>query len=101
KTKSPVILMAGVVFMAESVKLLSPDKTVLVPDLNAGCSLVDSSPYKDYLAWRKQYPNGIAVTYINSSAEVKSITDVVCTSSNAEKIIHSIPEDRPILFGPD
>ena len=69
--------------------------------MNAGCSLVQHSPYEKYLEWRKQHPNGIAVTYINSSAEVKSISDVICTSSNAEKIIASIPEDRPILFGPD
>lgn len=101
KSDNPVILLAGVVFMAESVKLLSPKTAVLAPDLNAGCSLVEHSPYDKYLAWRKQHPTGIAVTYINSSAAVKSITDVTCTSSNAEKIIASVPKDRPILFGPD
>lgn len=101
KSSAPVILMAGVVFMAESVKMLSPQKTVLVPDLNAGCSLVEASPFEDYLAWRRQHPNGVAVTYINSSAEVKSISDVIVTSSNAEKVLSSIPFDRPILFGPD
>lgn len=101
QSEAPVVLLAGVVFMAESVKILSPNKTVLAPDMNAGCSLVQHSPYEKYLEWRKQHPNGIAVTYINSSAEVKSISDVICTSSNAEKIIASIPEDRPILFGPD
>lgn len=95
------ILLAGVVFMAESVKILNPEKTVLVPDLNAGCSLVESSPYSDYLNWRRKFPTGIAVTYINSSAEVKSISDVIITSSNAEKIISAIPANRPILFGPD
>lgn len=95
------ILLAGVVFMAESVKILNPDKTVLVPDFNAGCSLVESSPYEDYLAWRKQYPEGIAVTYINSSAAVKAISDVIVTSSNAKQVVSSIPKDRPILFGPD
>jgi quinolinate synthase len=95
------ILMAGVVFMAESVKLLSPQKNVYVPDLNAGCSLVNDSPYEKYLAWRKLYPDGIAVTYVNSSVAVKSISDVIVTSSNAEKIIRSLPVDRPILFGPD
>lgn len=98
---NPVILLAGVVFMAESAKILSPDKTVLIPDMNAGCSLVQHSPYEKYLAWRRQYPDAICVTYVNSSAEVKSITDVCCTSSNAEKIINSIPKDRRILFGPD
>lgn len=101
KSSHPVILMAGVVFMAESVKLLSPQTTVLAPDLAAGCSLVDHSPYDKYLAWRKAHPNGICITYINSSAAVKSITDVTCTSSNAEKIVASIPKDRPLLFGPD
>lgn len=97
----PVILMAGVVFMGESVKILSPDKTVLVPDLAAGCSLVQHSPYDKYLAWRQKYPDAICVSYVNSSAEVKSITDVCVTSSNAEKIINAIPKDRRILFGPD
>ena len=101
KIEAPVILLAGVVFMAESVKLLSPDKTVLVPDTNAGCSLVDHSPYDKYLAWRRGYPDAIGVTYVNSSAAVKSITDVCVTSSNAEKIINAIPKDRQILFGPD
>ncbi len=99
--KADIILLAGVVFMAESVKILNPTKTVLVPDLNAGCSLVDSSPFDKYYAWRKKNPDAIAVTYINSSAEVKSISDVIITSSNAEKIINSIPKDRKILFGPD
>lgn len=95
------ILLAGVVFMAESVKILSPEKTVLVPDLKSGCSLVDSSPIDKYLAWRRQYPDGIAVTYINSSSAVKAASDVIVTSSNARKIVESIPKDRPILFGPD
>lgn len=101
KIDAPVVLLAGVVFMAESVKLLSPEKTVLVPDMNAGCSLVDHSPYDKYLEWRRQHPDGIAVTYVNSSAAVKSISDVCVTSSNAEKVIKAIPKDRPILFGPD
>lgn len=101
KADNPVILLAGVVFMGESVKILSPEKTVLVPDMNAGCSLVDHSPYPKYLQWRQQYPDAICVTYVNSSAEVKSITDVCVTSSNAEKIINAIPQDRRILFGPD
>lgn len=95
------ILLAGVVFMAESVKILNPEKTVLVPDLNAGCSLVESSPFEKYLAWRRQHPDAICVTYINSSAEVKSISDVIITSSNAAKIISAIPAHRKILFGPD
>lgn len=101
QAENPVILLAGVVFMAESAKILSPEKTVLIPDLKAGCSLVDHSPYDKYLAWRKQYPDAICVTYVNSSAEVKSITDVCVTSSNAEKIVNAIPKGRRILFGPD
>jgi quinolinate synthase len=101
KVDAPVVLLAGVLFMGESVKLLSPKKTVLVPDTKAGCSLVDHSPYDKYLAWRREHPNAIAVTYVNSSAAVKSITDVCVTSSNAEKIVSAIPKDRPILFGPD
>lgn len=99
--KEQVILLAGVVFMAESVKILNPSKTVLVPDLQAGCSLVDEAPYEKYLQWRLQHPTGIAVTYINSSAQVKAISDVIVTSSNAQKIVEAIPKDRPILFGPD
>lgn len=95
------ILLAGVVFMAESVKILNPEKTVLVPDLGAGCSLVNGAPYAKYLKWRTDNPDGICVTYINSSAEVKSISDVIITSSNAAQIVESIPRDRKILFGPD
>ncbi|MGE4130169.1 MAG: quinolinate synthase NadA [Bdellovibrionales bacterium] len=101
RSKAPVVLVAGVVFMGESVKILSPEKTVLIPDLAAGCSLVEHSPYQKYLAWRNEHPDAICVTYVNSSAEVKSISDVCVTSSNAEKIIGSIPRDRRILFGPD
>ena len=101
KLQNPVILLAGVVFMAESVKILSPEKTVLVPDLKAGCSLVTGSPAKHYKAWREKYPDHIAVTYVNSSAEVKAVSDVICTSSNAKKIIEAVPRDRGILFGPD
>jgi len=101
KTNAEVILLAGVVFMAESVKILNPQKKVLVPDLEAGCSLVKSAPYDQYLAWRKAHPKALAVTYINSSAEVKAISDVIVTSSNAKQIVDSIPSDRLILFGPD
>jgi quinolinate synthase len=95
------ILLAGVVFMAESVKILNPEKRVLVPDLGAGCSLVESSPFEDYLNWRRDHRDAICVTYINSSAEVKAISDVIITSSNAAQIIDSIPKNRRILFGPD
>lgn len=95
------ILLAGVVFMAESVKILNPEKTVLVPDLEASCSLVKGAPYQKYLQWRLDHPEAICVTYINSSAEVKSISDAIITSSNAAQIISAIPADRQILFGPD
>lgn len=101
QSKADVILLAGVVFMAESVKILNPNKTVLVPDLNAGCSLVNEAPFEQYLAWRQQHPDAICVTYINSSAEVKAVSDVIITSSNAKQIIERIPHDRRILFGPD
>lgn len=101
QVQQDTILLAGVVFMAESVKILNPTKTVLVPDMEASCSLVKGAPYDKYLAWRRQHPDGIAVTYINSSAEVKSISDVIITSSNAQQIVESIPKDRKILFGPD
>lgn len=101
KVQQKVILLAGVVFMAESVKILNPTKTVLVPDTEASCSLVKGAPYDKYLAWRRQHPDGIAVTYINSSAAVKTISDVIITSSNAAEIVKSIPAGRPILFGPD
>lgn len=101
ESDASVILLAGVVFMGESVKILSPQKTVLVPDVNAGCSLVFESPIEKFRKWRSQYPNAIAVTYINSSAEVKALSDVIVTSSNADKIINAIPTDRQILFAPD
>jgi quinolinate synthase len=101
QVEQQVILLAGVVFMAESVKLLNPSKTVLVPDLQAGCSLVDEAPFDQYQAWKNQHPRGITVTYINSSTQVKSISDVIVTSSNAKQIVDAIPKNRPILFGPD
>ncbi len=101
QTSHPVILLAGVYFMAESVKILSPEKVVLLPDVEAGCSLVKESPFEAYFRWRLDHPNHIMVTYVNSSALVKSISDVICTSSNAERVLAAIPEDRPILFGPD
>jgi quinolinate synthase len=101
KAENPILLLAGVVFMGESVKILSPTKTVLVPDMDAGCSLVQHSPHDKWRAWREKMPSAICVTYINSSAEVKALSDVICTSSNAERIINSIPRERPILFGPD
>lgn len=100
-TDSDIIVFAGVHFMAETAKILNPSKKVLLPDLNAGCSLAESCPPEDFRKLKEQYPNHTVVTYINCSAEIKTLSDIVCTSSNAEKIINSIPEDQPIIFAPD
>lgn len=101
EANNPIVILAGVTFMAETVKILSPQKIVLAPDLNASCSLVKESNSQDFLNWRRKFPNHISVTYINSSAEVKALSDVICTSSNAEAILNAIPRDRDILFAPD
>ncbi|MDX9789520.1 MAG: quinolinate synthase NadA [Candidatus Kapabacteria bacterium] len=101
KTKADVILFCGVHFMAETAKILNPNKIVLVPDLDAGCSLADSAPADEFRAWKEKYPDNCFVTYINCSAEVKAMSDIICTSSNSEKIIASIPEDKNICFAPD
>ena len=100
-TKADVIVFAGVLFMAETAKILNPTKLVLLPDLKAGCSLADGCPAPLFQAFRERYPDHIAVTYINCSAEVKALSDIICTSSNAEKIIRQIPPEKPILFAPD
>ena len=101
KTKADIILLAGVYFMGETAKILSPQKKVLVPDLNAGCSLADSCPADDFAQFKKQYPDHVVVTYVNTTAAVKALSDIVVTSTNAVGIINSIPIDKPILFGPD
>jgi quinolinate synthase len=101
RTTADVIVFAGVHFMAETAKILNPDRIVLVPDMKAGCSLADGCPGDRFRAWRAKYPDAVAVSYINCSAEVKAASDYICTSSNAEKIIRAIPEDREILFAPD
>src|SRR6202162_4250485 len=100
-TKADVIVFAGVLFMAETAKILSPTKLVLLPDLNAGCSLADGCPASLFQAFRQRYPDHVAISYINCSAEVKALSDIICTSSNAEKIIRQIPPGQPIIFGPD
>jgi quinolinate synthase len=100
-TSADVIVFAGVHFMAETAKILNPDKMVLIPDLNAGCSLADSCPAPLFNAFRENHPGLISITYINCSAEVKALSDIICTSSNAEKIINQIPADKTILFSPD
>ncbi len=101
KTKADVIVFAGVHFMAETAKILNPNKLVLLPDLNAGCSLADSCPGDEFKKFREAHPDHFAITYINCSAEVKALSDLICTSSNAEKLIGQIPNDTPILFSPD
>lgn len=101
KTNASRIVFAGVHFMAETAKILNPDKKVLLPDLNAGCSLADSCPPDKFRAFLDEYPNHTVITYINCSAEVKAMSDIICTSSNALKIVHSVPKDQPIIFAPD
>ena len=101
ETSADIIIFAGVYFMAETAKILNVGKKVLVPDLNAGCSLADGCPATDFAEFLKNYPDHKVVTYINTSAEVKALSDYVCTSSNAEKVINSIPKDQPIIFAPD
>jgi quinolinate synthase len=101
KTTADVILFAGVHFMAETAKILNPDKIVVVPDMAAGCSLADGCPADRFRAWRAQHPDAVSITYINCSAEVKAESDYICTSSNAEKIVRAVPEGKEILFAPD
>lgn len=101
KTNADVIVFAGVHFMAETAKILNPTKKVILPDIEAGCSLSDSCPAPLFKKFRDEHPEYYAVTYINSSAAVKALSDIICTSSNAEKIIRSIPENQKILFSPD
>jgi quinolinate synthase len=100
-TQADVIVFAGVLFMAETAKILNPKKLVLLPDSKAGCSLADGCPAPLFEAFRSRYPDHLAITYINCSAEVKALSDIICTSSNAEKIIRQIPPKKPILFAPD
>lgn len=101
KTDADIIVFAGVHFMAETAKMLSPHKKVLLPDLKAGCSLADSCPPALFREFRKKYPDHVVVSYINCTAELKTLTDICCTSTNAVQIIESIPEDQPIIFAPD
>lgn len=101
KVNADIIVFAGVHFMAETAKIINPEKKVLLPDLNAGCSLADSCPPHDFAQFKSQYPDAVVVTYINCSAEIKTLSDIVCTSSNAIKVIESIPKEKPIIFAPD
>jgi quinolinate synthase len=101
KTQADVILFAGVHFMAETAKILNPEKIVLVPDMAAGCSLADNCPVERLKSWKARHPGAVVISYINCSAAVKAESDYICTSSNAEKIVRAVPEDKTILFAPD
>ena len=101
KTDAPVIVLCGVHFMGETAKILCPDKTVIVPDLSAGCSLADSCPADEFERFVNAHPGHTVISYVNTSAAVKAVTDVVVTSSNAKEIVGSLPEDEKIIFGPD
>jgi quinolinate synthase len=101
KTKADVICFAGVHFMAETAKILNPQRTVVLPDLEAGCSLASGCPADRFAAWIARHPGSVVVSYINCTAEVKALSDYIVTSSNAEKIVRSIPEDKTVLFAPD
>lgn len=101
KTDADIIVFAGVHFMAETAKILSPSKKVLLPDLKAGCSLADTCPPNLFAEFKKKYPDHIVITYVNCSAGIKALSDIVCTSSNAVQIVESLPKDQKIIFAPD
>ena len=101
KTDADIILFAGVHFMAETAKILSPEKKVLIPDLNAGCSLADSCNPEEFRSFIAEYPEHTVISYVNTSAAIKALTDIICTSSNAVQIVESLPEDEKIIFAPD
>jgi quinolinate synthase len=101
KTEAEIIVFCGVHFMAETAKILSPEKKVLLPDLNAGCSLADSCKASDFREFLKKYPEHTVISYVNTSAEIKAMSDIICTSSNAVQIIESLPETEKIIFAPD
>ena len=101
KTEAAIIVFAGVHFMAETAKILNPSKKVLLPDLNAGCSLSDSAPPPLFKLFKDKHPNHKVITYINCSAGIKALSDIICTSSNAQKIVESLPVSQPIIFAPD
>ncbi|MEW6056217.1 MAG: quinolinate synthase NadA [Bdellovibrionota bacterium] len=101
QTDARLIVFAGVHFMAETAKILNPSKKVVLPDLKAGCSLADSCPPQLFSRFKEQHPNAVVISYINCSAEIKALSDYICTSSNAEKIVAAIPSNQPIIFAPD
>ncbi|MDA3818893.1 MAG: quinolinate synthase NadA [Candidatus Delongbacteria bacterium] len=101
RTKADIIVFVGVHFMAENAKTLSPDKKVLLPDLNAGCSLAESAPADKFAEFIENFPNHIVINYVNTTAEIKALSDIVVTSTNAKAIVESLPRDQKIIFGPD
>ena len=101
ETDADIILFAGVHFMAETAKILAPEKKVLIPDLQAGCSLAESCPADEFAAFKKKYPGYTVISYVNTTAEIKALTDIICTSSNALQIIQSLPKEEKIIFAPD
>jgi quinolinate synthase len=101
KTDADLIVFAGVHFMAETAKLLNPGKKVVLPDLRAGCSLADSCPPDEFRKFREKHPDHVVITYINCTAEIKALSDIICTSSNAVKVVESVPSDKKIIFAPD
>lgn len=101
KTDADIIVFAGVHFMAETAKILSPAKKVLLPDLKAGCSLADTCPADEFARFKEQHPDHVVIMYVNSTAEIKAMSDIVCTSTNAVAIVESLPKDQKIIFGPD
>ncbi len=100
-TDADVILFCGVHFMAETAKIVNPEKKVIIPDMEAGCSLADSAPEEKFKEWVNKYSDHIVISYINCSAEVKALSDIICTSANAKKVVESVPKDKKILFAPD
>lgn len=101
ETNADVIVFAGVHFMAETAKILNPNKLVLLPDLDAGCSLADTCPPREFAAFKAAHPGHLVISYINCTAEIKAMSDIICTSSNAVKIVQQIPKEQPIIFAPD
>jgi len=101
KTEADIIVFAGVHFMAETAKIINPNKKVVLPDLKAGCSLADGCPPKEFAEFKARHPDHLVITYINCSAEIKALSDIICTSSNAVQIVNSLPKDQKIIFAPD
>ena len=101
QTDKSIILFCGVHFMGETAKILNPKKKVIIPDLNAGCSLADSCPYEEFKEFKAQYPDHIVISYVNCSAKIKTLSDIICTSGNALQIVNSLPKDQKIIFAPD